>query len=109
MSVSQKYANILLLGIIISFLTVSMAHAQQALSIDERIAIVEKKIEGGVMRGDLTRNEYSRLKPRLAVVKYKRAQMDKPNATEQTYKDLEHYLYGLEMDTDRMINSLKRR
>jgi hypothetical protein len=88
---------------------VSLVHAQSDLSFDERIAIVEKKIEGGTVRGDLTKAEYSRLKPRLAVVKYKRAKIEKDGATQQAYNDLDRYLYGLEKDTDRLLNSLKRR
>jgi hypothetical protein len=87
----------------------SVVNAQSDLSIDERIALVEKKIEGGAVRGDLTKTEYSRLKPRLAVVKHKRAKIGKDGATQQAYKDLDRYLYGLEKDTDRLLNSLKRR
>jgi|APFre7841882630_1041343.scaffolds.fasta_scaffold338118_2 hypothetical protein len=87
----------------------SLVNAQSDLSLDERIALVEKKIEGGAVRGDLTKTEYSRLKPRLAVVKHKRAKIEKDGATHQAYKDLDHYLYGLERDTDRLLNSLKRR
>jgi hypothetical protein len=94
---------------IILALAVSLLYAQSDLSVDERVAIVEKKIEGGVVRGDLTKNEYSKLKPRLAVVKYKRAKIEKVGVTQQAYKDLDHYLYGLEKDTDRLLNSLKRR
>jgi len=90
-------------------LTVSLVHAQSELSLDERIAIVEKKIEGGTVRGDLTKSEYSRLKPRLAVVKYKRAKIEKDGVTVQAYKDLEHYLLGLEKDTDRLLKSIHRR
>lgn len=77
------------------------------LAIDQRITIVERKIEGGLLRGDLTRNEYSRLKPKLAVVKYKREKIEKEGVTEQAYKDLDHYLYGLEHDTDRLINKFQ--
>ena len=80
---------------IILALAVSLLYAQADLSLDERVAIVEKKIEGGVVRGDLTTNEYSRLKPRLAVVKYKRAKIVKDGVTQQAYKDLDRYLYGL--------------
>jgi hypothetical protein len=94
---------------IILAMSVSAIYAQPTYSLDERIAIVEKKIETGAARGDLTSNEYSRLKPRLAVVKYKRARMEKAVVTEQSYKDLDHYLLGLELDTDRLLNSLKRR
>ena len=94
---------------IIIAISVSVSHAQSAYSLDERIAIVEKKIEVGNARGDLTKNEYSRLKPRLAVVKYKRAKMERAGVTEQSYKDLDHYLLGLEMDTERILNSLKRK
>ena len=94
---------------IILALAVSLLYAQSDLSVDERVAIVEKKIAGGVVRGDLTKNEYSRLKPRLAVVKYKRAKIEKDGVTQQAYKDLDRYLYGLEKDTDRLLNSLKRR
>jgi hypothetical protein len=90
-------------------LMASLAYAQLNRCVDERIAIVEKKIEGGVVRGDLTKSEYSRLKPRLAVVKYKRAKIEKDGATQQAYKDLDRDLYGLEKDTDRLLNSLKRR
>jgi hypothetical protein len=86
-----------------------LVHAQSDLPIDERIALVEKKIEGGFVRGDLTKSEYSKLKPRISVVKYKRAKIEKDGATHQTYKDLDRYLYGLEKDTDRLLNSLKRR
>ncbi len=83
---------------IILALAVSLLYAQSDLSVDERVAIVEKKIEGGVVRADLIRNEYSRLKPRLAVVKYKRAKIKKDGVTKQAYKDLDCYLYGLEKD-----------
>lgn len=64
-------------------------------ALDERIAVIEKKIEGGAVRGDLSKREYSRLRPRLAVVKYRRAKMEKDGVTEQAYMDLEHYLRGL--------------
>lgn len=87
----------------------SLVHAQSDLSLDERISLVERKIESGVVRGSLTKGEYSRLKPRLAVVKYKRAKIQKDGVTEQSYKDLEHYLLGLEKDTDRLLNSIHRR
>ena len=100
---------IVCLAAIIMTLSVSVICAETAYSIDERISIVEKKIETGAARGDLTGNEYSRLKPRLAVVKYKRARIEKNGVTEQSYKDLDHYLLGLELDTDRLLNSLKRR
>jgi hypothetical protein len=66
----------------------SLVNAQSDLSIDERIAIIEKKIEGGFVRGDLTKTEYSRLKPRLGVVKSKRAKIEKDGATQQTYKEI---------------------
>jgi hypothetical protein len=42
-------------------------------------------------------------------VKYKRAKMEKDGVTEQAYRDLEHYLLGLEKDTDRLLNSFHRR
>jgi hypothetical protein len=90
-------------------LTASLVHSQSELSLDERIAIVEKKIEGSAVRGDLTKSEYSRLKPRLAVVKYKRAKLEKDGVKEQSYKDLEHYLMGLEKDTDRLLKNIHRR
>ncbi len=50
-------------------LTASFVPAQAEVSMDERILIVEKKIEGSTARGDLMKSEYSRLKPRLAVFK----------------------------------------
>jgi len=84
-------------------------YAQSDPSIDERIAIVEKKIEGGAVWGDLTNADCSRLKPRRAVVKYKRAKIENDGATQQAYKDPDHCLFGLEMDTDRLLSSLKRR
>jgi hypothetical protein len=65
--------------------------------VDERDAIVEKKIK------------YSRLKPRLAVMKYKRAKIEKDGVTQQASKDLDRYLYGLKKDADRLLNSLKKR
>jgi hypothetical protein len=78
-------------------------------ALDERIAVIEKKIEGGAVRGDLSKREYSRLRPQLAVVKYKSAKMEKDGVTEQAYRDLEHYLLRLEKDTDRRLNSFHRR
>ena len=90
-------------------LSAQFIHAQPELSLGERIDVVEKKIESGTARGDLTKNEYSRLKPRLAVAKYKWNKIKKEGATEQSYKELEHYLYGLEKDTDRLLNNFRRR
>jgi hypothetical protein len=94
---------------LIVIVTATFSYSQSGVSIDERIALVERKIEGGTIRGDISRSEYSKLKTRLAVVKYKRAKLARGAVTEQAYKDLDHYLYGLEMDTDRLLSGLKGR
>ncbi|HTZ18235.1 MAG TPA: hypothetical protein VMB78_07325 [Dissulfurispiraceae bacterium] len=94
--------------LIVVFLS-SLVYSQSELSIDERIALVEKKIEAGTARGDIPRHEHSKLKSRLAVVKHKRARLETVRVTEQAYKDLDHYLYGLEKDTDRWLSGVKGR
>jgi hypothetical protein len=95
--------------LVIILLSAQVIYAQSELSPGERIAVVEKKIESGAARGELTKNEYSRLKPRLAVAKYKWAKIEKEGATEKSYRELEHYLYGLEKDTDRLLKNFRRK
>ncbi len=101
--------SICLIIVVTSLFVYSQTGLSSDLSIDQRIALVEKKIEGGAARGDIPRSEYSKLKTRLSVVKYKRAKIEKAGVTEQSYKDLDHYLFGLERDTDRWLAGQKGR
>src|ERR1035437_4869995 len=98
------------IGIIMIFsIIVSAAFAESYLLIEERMAIVSDKIEAGGIRGALTSSEYTRLKSRFSVLMHKSARFKKSGATANQYIDLERELVGLEKDTDRLLNSLKRR
>jgi hypothetical protein len=98
------------IGIIIIFsIIVSAAFAESYLLIEERMAFVSDKIEAGGIRGALTSSEYTRLKSRFSVLMHKSARFKKSGATANQYIDLERELVGLEKDTDRLLNSLKRR
>jgi hypothetical protein len=98
------------IGIIILFsIIVSAAFAESYLYMEERMAIVSDKIEAGGIRGALSRSEYSRLKSRLSVLMYKSARFKKTGATTNQYIDMDRELVGLEKDTERLLNSLKRR
>ncbi len=99
-------AFLICLGIMVM---ASFVHSQEGLTIDERIALVEKKIDSGASRGDIPKPEASRLRTRLSVVKYKRARLQKGVVSEQAYKELDHYLYGLERDAERWSSGLKGR
>jgi hypothetical protein len=98
----------LLLFFICSVL-VSSACAESYLYVEERIEFLYKKIEASSARGSLTKNEYARLKSRLFVLKHKSDKYKKNGVTTNQYLQLERELTALEKDTDRLINSLKRR
>jgi hypothetical protein len=87
----------------------SSLHAESYLYVEERIDFLGKKIEAGSARGSLTRNEYARLVSRLSVLKHKSSKYRKDGTTERQYLELERDLTGLEKDTERLLNSLKRR
>jgi hypothetical protein len=95
--------------LLMMFIITSLANGESYLYVEERTAVVESKMEAGVARGSLTRSEYSRLYPRLLVIKYKVSKYKKDGTTERQYLDLERELTGLEKDTERLLNSLKRR
>ncbi len=87
---------------------VSTAFSESYLYIEERMIIVSDKIETGGVRGTLGRSDYAKLKSRLSVLTHKSERFKKNGATTNQYLDLNRELVGLEKDTDRLLNSLKR-
>jgi hypothetical protein len=98
-----------LLFLFVGMIIQSAAFAESYLYVEERMAVLSKKIEDGVARGSLTKNEQGRLKTRFVVLKHKSDKYKKQGATTTQYLQLERELTGLEKDTERLMNSLKRR
>jgi hypothetical protein len=98
-----------LLLVFICSILVSSVFAESYLYVEERIEILYNKIEAGGARGGLTKNESSRLKMRLFVLKSKSDKYKKDGTNTNQYLQLERELTALEKDTERLLNSLKRR
>jgi|WetSurMetagenome_2_1015567.scaffolds.fasta_scaffold00135_31 uncharacterized protein YcgL (UPF0745 family) len=94
---------------LICFIFASSVFAESYLYVEERMAVVLKKIENGGVRGSITKGDYFKLKSRYQIVKHKSDRYKKNGTTETQYLQLERELTALEKDTERLLNSLKRR
>jgi hypothetical protein len=104
-----KGTAFLLLVVFMCTILFSSVFADSYLDVEERMTFLYKKIEAGSARGSLTKSESSRLKMRFFVIKHKSDKYKKDGTTTHQYLQLERELTGLEKDTERLLNSLKRR
>jgi hypothetical protein len=104
-----RLTAVFLLLLFTASLIAASVSAESYLYVEERLALVQKKIDAGAARGSLTKSEEGRLKTRYFVLKHKSDRYKKKGTTESQYLQLERDLTALEKDTDRLLNSLKRR